>query len=330
MLNDQINDGERERWDKFILSSKFPSFLQSWAWGEMQNRLGIAYWRLVVGEAGELKAVALVTRHEMPLGRCWLYVPRGDPSDLLREKLLELAKNEKAVFVRVDPPVPEISRLEDRFSFRKSEKEVQPRHTLVLDLAEEEKLLAGMHHKTRYNIRLAERKGVTVRFSKEHKDVKEFLRLSKDVMERGNFHFHPDDYYRTMLDVLAPAGMLELAVAEYDGVVLGVFLLIRYGTTVTYAHGATSSTLREIMAPHLLMWESIKRAKQQGAKHFDFFGVAPPGSGKSHPWSGVTRFKKGFGGRRENYAGAYDYVLQPGMYALFNLARRARGVLLFG
>lgn len=338
MLVRQAIEQDRDKWDEIVTSSGSRAFLQSWAWGEMRRKLG-ACWRLVFEEAGELKAVALVLRREMPIGRSWLYVPGGPVFSKLSGKasnvyegLLELAKKEGAVFVRVDSFIPEGKSSLVGSGWRKSEREVQPRHTLILDLQEsEEKLLANMHHKTRYNIRLAQRKGVEVRFSRELRDIEEFLRLSKDVKERGSFHFHPHDYYRAMLEALAPAGMLELAVAELDGVVLAVYLLVTFGDMVTYAHGATSSAKRDVMAPHLLMWESIRRAKSGGAKHFDFFGVAPPFAqatgGKPHAWSGITRFKEGFGGRREDYAGAYDYVLQPGMYALFNLARRVRGVL---
>ena len=329
-----VNNNDREWWDNFVIDSPYDSFLQSWAWGELQGELGVPYWRLVAEEAGELRAVALVVRREVLWGWCWLYMPRGPvfselskvsklsskEGSVLQGELLELAKNEGAVFVRTEPAaVP-------RVGWQKADHDVQPAHTLVVDLTKgEEELLAGMHAKTRYNIRLAERRGVRVRFSADEKDLGTFLELAQDVATRSPFRYHGPEHYRAMLKVLAPAGMLTLAVAEYGGRPLAVYILVKFGNTVAYVHGASGSGARNVMAPHLLMWESIRRAKQGGAKHFDFFGVAPPGAGPDHPWAGITRFKEGFGGRRENYAGAYDLVRQPGRYAAFNLARRARG-----
>ncbi len=361
VLNSSLLD--ENMWDSFVISSG-GSFLQSWAWGEFQKKVGFSCWRLTEEENGRIQAAALAVRRELPFGWRWLYVPRGLAVARLRQlpeegggsarksrplplqegesrahlpayklinQLLELAEGEKAVFVRMDPLWPEASGAETFLSgsgWRKSEWEVQPRHTMVLSLDKPEgELLAAMHSKTRYNVGLAFRRGVRVVFSRDPKYVNDFLRLSKEVTSRGGFHFHPDDYYRTMLEVLGPEGVLELAAAEQGGEVLAVYFLISYGGTVTYAHGATSSNKREVMASHLLMWEAIRRARERGAARFDFFGAAPAGAGAGHPWAGITRFKEGFGGRREDYLGAYDYVRQPGMYAVFNLARRARGVL---
>jgi len=215
-----------------------------------------------------------------------------------------------------------------RVGWQKADHDVQPAHTLVMDLDKgEEELLAEMRPKTRYNIKLAERRGVRVRFSADERDMETFLKLAQDVAVRSPFRYHLPEHYRAMLKVLAPAGMLTLAVAEYGGRSLVVHILVKFGDTVAYVHGASGSGERNVMAPHLLIWESIKRAKRQGAAIFDFFGAAPPGAGVDHPWAGITRFKEGFGGRRESYAGAYDYVLQPGMYTALNLARRAWGVL---
>ena len=128
-------------------------------------------------------------------------------------------------------------------------------------------------------------------------------------------------------------GFAELALAEYAGEVLAAHIVISFGETATYVHGASSSKSREVMAPHLLQWKTIKRAQEKGFKKYDFFGVAPHsakasrGTDASHPWAGITRFKLGFGGRREDYIGAYDLVLHDGMYHIFNAARRLRHLL---
>lgn len=330
-------EDDKRRWDDFVSSVLGGSFLQSWAWGGLQEKLGNSFWRLIFEEGGEIQAVSMVIKKVLPFGGCWLYVPRGPVirkvseesklGEAWKEKMLEIARKEKAIFMRCDPA------WEDEVWFKKkgwqrADREVQPQHTLVLGLEKsEEELMAGMHAKTRYNVRLAERKGVKVRFSASLKDIEVFLGLSREVTERSSFRYHPDNYYRAMLKALKENDMIEVAVAEHEGIALAANILVTFGGVATYAHGASSSSKREAMAPQLLMWESIKRAKLKGAKKFDFYGVAPPGSDKEHSWSGITRLKQGFGGKRESYIGAYDYVLQPGMYMVLNVVRKFRGVL---
>ena len=279
----------------------------------------------------EIKGVALVIKRKLPLGQCWLYVPGGPVFKNLNDqiqisnilgKIVSLAKKEKAVFVKVDPVVPKSIKIELGEGWRKSNKEVQPRNTLVLDLRRsEEDLLSGMRQKTRYNVRLAERKGVKVRFSKDRQDLETFINLAHEVSKRTSFRYHPDDYYRTMYEVLAPAGLLEVAVAEYGEEALAASLLINFGEVSTYVHGASSMKRKEVMAPHLMQWKSILRAKERGSKRYDFYGVAPKDAG-NHLWSGVTRFKEGFGGRRVDYGGAYDCVLRHKTKTLLEVSRR--------
>jgi lipid II:glycine glycyltransferase (peptidoglycan interpeptide bridge formation enzyme) len=120
----------------------------------------------------------------------------------------------------------------------------------------------------------------------------------------------------------AKGATVELAVAEHAGEGLAVHILIAFGDTVTYAHGASSSRKRELMAPHLLQWASMTRAKTQGFTHYDFFGVAPAEAPASHPWAGITRFKEGFGGQRVSYPGAYDFVLNAPGYWLYTVAHQ--------
>ena len=296
------------------MSKPNDSFLQSVAWGKFQQAAGFKTKRI---------DGVLAIKRPLPLGKCWVYVPRATSSAPPVAGLGEVtkwARKEKAVFVRAEPleaslPMP----------WREVDQHVQPQHTLVLNLAKpEEELLAAMHQKTRYNIRLAEKKGVTVRFSRDEEDLQSFLKIAQDVSARGSFHFHPESYYKTMLEVLGAANMLEIVIAEHAGIPLAVHLLISHGDTVTYAHGASSSQQRELMAPHLLQWESIKRAKHVGFAKYDFYGIAPEGAVSEHPWAGITRFKLGFGGERVSYPGTFDYVIDKTSYWLYNLARSMR------
>lgn len=359
------------RWNSFLFSSPLSSFLQTWEWGTIQEEFGTHIHRYILEDNGATQLTALVLERALPLGRSWLYIPRGpivkDVSllisswQMLQEKLFELAAKKHIVFVRIDPAispsewphfatsfakataVKKATLLRQRlwkgmarggFSFRKSEREVQPRHTLLLDLSpQEENLLSNMRSKTRYNIRLAQRKGVQVRFSTSSDDITTFLRLSQEVAARSSFRFHPDAYYNAILQTLgrsdpAPGGVAaELALAEHEGEVLAAHLMVYSGNTATYVHGASTLRKKHLMAPTYLYWQTIQRAKELGFTTYDFFGVAPPDADEHHPWYGVTRVKTGFGGQRLAYAGAYDYILDPLAYHAIAVAKRMRDVL---
>jgi lipid II:glycine glycyltransferase (peptidoglycan interpeptide bridge formation enzyme) len=328
-----VTSDEREAWNQVVLASPAVTFLQSWEWGEVQAAAGAGYQRLVIDN----KLVALVVWRKLPLGQSWMYVPGGPvgrtplPSAELwgawQQKMLEEAREAGALFVRIDPRVTNEAwvQLLTRHGWHKSDNEVQPRQTLFLDVTlSEAELLAAMHQKTRYNIRVGEKHGVAVRFSRDATDIEHFVRLAQEVTARSGFHYHPPQYYRTLLQVLGRRDMAELAVAEYQGKVIGVHMLVRFGSTVTYVHGASSHALRHVMASHVLYWESMRRAKTQGATLFDLYGVAPRNAGAHHSWSGITRMKEGFGGKRIEYIGAYDFVLKPGRHRLYRFVRRLR------
>lgn len=323
-------EDDKGRWDEFVASNAYGSFMQSWGWGEVQQQFGTNIWRVVARQDGEFRGVALILKRAMLMGRSYLYIPRGPicvpgcESDMI-DWIRELAVKERAVFVRADPLVSECNWLNE---WKKAEHEVQPKDTLVLDLQRsEDELLANMHQKTRYNIHLAERKGVTVRFSQKVADLDSFLDLAREVSTRGEFRYHPEAYYRAMAEALTDNGMLAFAVAEQGGDVLAVHLMVAFGQVMTYVHGASSSDKRDLMGPHLLQWEAIKRAKAQGKSTYDFFGVAPADAKDDHSWAGLTRFKAGFGGRRESYVGGHDLVLDTLLYGVFTAARRVRRLM---
>ncbi len=328
---------EESRWGAFVAASPARSFLQTWQWGNVQSRLGVPHWRIVVEDKGKIVATALVLERKLQLGYSWLYIPRGpifsealsrtdrDAAwDALEKKLASLAEERGAFFVRIDPALQDFSRPH----WRKSSREVQPQHTLLLDLAMPEEALAkDLRPKTRYNIRLAERKGVGVRFSTDPKDVELFLALCRSVSKRTGFSYHPDTYYRSILEELGPSGMAELAIAEIEGKAAAAHLMIYADGIATYAHGASDHAFRDMMAPALLYWKTILRAKEKGVHLYDFFGVAPEGAGDSHSWAGITRMKMGFGGMRAAYCGAYDLVFHEALYAMFTITRAVRNIV---
>ncbi len=308
---------DKKEWQELTQHSPF---LQSWEWGDFQEAAGFKVWRIGVRQENKLIAGAVVIQRNLPMGLNWIYVPRGfvcaeEIWPELERALIELAHKERAIFIKIEPSW--------KVPGWKTARTVQPQHTVVLDLHKrEEELLNGMHQKTRYNIRLAERKGVRTEFAAGEKMVDVFLQLSREVEERSEFKFHPDDYYRKMQSVLSPAGLCEIGVAYLNDQPLAAHVLVNYGGVTTYVHGASSSLSRSVMAPVLLQWNSIKRAQEQGMRQYDFYGVAPENADKTHPWAGITRFKLGFGGQRIDYPDALDYPVKKGWYELYKLGRR--------
>ena len=325
----QKND--KARWNEFIYSEPSGSFMQTWQWASIQEILGNTFWRYIVEGGGEVVGVFFVVRRDLPFGRSWLYIPRGPvvaEKNIQNKKVWQciestvraLAKEQGAIFVRIDPSMSSYPNFLN--NWKPSDRQVQPQHTLLLNLsASEEDLLTNMHSKTRYNVRLAEKKGVTVRFSTALKDIDVFLSLAKEVHSRTQFRFHPPNYYRAMLAALSPNHMFEIAIAEHSGQPLAAHLMVYAGGVATYVHGASSHEKRSFMAPQYVYWKTIQRAKEKKCHTFDFYGVAPKNAQKNHSWSGITRVKEGFGGTRKSFAGARDLVMSEGMYEMFNIAR---------
>jgi len=305
-------------WDSFV-TAHGSHFLQSWDWGELQQRLGKTIHRLTVGDSS-LTGAALVIEMPLPFGLRYLYCPRGPlavntaAAELIWTKLRELARQRRATFIRVEPP-EELAVPAD--GIRTADR--QPMHTMVLDLTKTtEDLLTAMHPKTRYNIGLAERKGVTVRTSTSADDVDACIRLLADTYRRAGIRSHPDNYYRQLLSAQGKM-TATLYLAEYAGQAVAANLVYRYGTTTTYAHGGSDHTARAVMAPHLLQWQQIRAAKDAGATTYDFWGY------DEKRWPGVSRFKAGFNGTVLAYPGTFDVPVSPARYQVYRLAQLLRG-----
>lgn len=296
----------KEEWEQKMSVQVQAQFLQSWEWGEFQKRLNRQIWRLEI--EGEY---VLVIKMPLPLGRNYLYIPRTrvELTQSKLEVLRELAGQEKSLFVRIEPVRQDLRPL----GLIKT-KQVQPTKTLMLDLSlSEDELLAQMHQKTRYNIRLAEKKGVKLLESKEEQFVK-FYDLLLDTYRRKAKGLHSRNYYQKLyLDHIS-----KIYFAEYGNKIICANMMIYYGDTMTYLHGGSSSADKNIMAPHLLQWEQIKLAKAQGYKFYDFWGI------DEVKWPGVTRFKKGFGGFEVDYSGAWELPINKVLYRVYKIIKRFR------
>ncbi|MBN1325626.1 peptidoglycan bridge formation glycyltransferase FemA/FemB family protein [Candidatus Falkowbacteria bacterium] len=293
----------KEEWDNKIGTQKMAQFLQSWEWGEFQQRLNRKIWRL------DFDGVyILVIKMTLPFNKSYLYIPRlnFELNKNIIEGIKDLAKKEGCIFIKIESIKQNLGSL----GFKKV-KNTQPNKTLLLDLTKsEEQLLDEMHQKWRYNIRLAAKKGVTLQICREEEFLK-FYDLLVDTFRRKEKKLFNCTYYNKLYqDHLA-----KIYFAQYESKILCANMIVFFGDTATYLYGGSAPDDKNLMAPHFLQWELIKIAKNKGYKYYDFWGI------DEAKWPGVTRFKKGFGGFEIEYAGSWDLPVDKAWFLLYKIVK---------
>jgi lipid II:glycine glycyltransferase (peptidoglycan interpeptide bridge formation enzyme) len=325
---------DKNKWNDFVGAQSHAEFLQSFEWGEFQEKVEGKIMRLGVEDEGKIIAVGMLIKKSLPLKMNYFYCPRGiiinEELKVNQEVLFnfffaeikKIAEKEKVIFLRFEPK----KKIQNsKFKIQNS-LDVQPSKTIMLDLSKsEEVLLATMHQKTRYNIRLAEKKGVIIREAGVD-EFDKFWALMSETVDRDGFRLHGREYYLKMLSSgnqflklffgIIPSSLGEGGAHESKVICSGIFSF--FGDTAVYIHGASSNENREVMAPYLLQWEMIKRAKAGGCKFYDFCGI------DEKKWPGVTRFKRGFSGMEVKYPGTFDAIFDRNKYFLYTLFRKIR------
>lgn len=332
--------GEWTAHDALVASHPHGTLQQTYVWARFQATFPDRHPEGVfeVVEDGRTTFTASVISQRLPGGYTYLLIPRGfltyeGVSPRTFERLCTYFRHAypKALFVRFDPPVERTSPDATLFlgamrSLRAhvSPVETTPTTTLVLDLSQPgEQLLARMHPKGRYNMKVATRHGVVCRTGTAA-DIARAYPLLRETAVRTGISVHAARVYHAMLESLGAHAALELA--ELEGELLAAIITTRFHGTTTYYYGASSSVRRECMAPYLLQWHAIRKARTQGDRRYDFLGIAPPGS-TGHPLAGVTEFKRKFGGDVREEVPPHDVLLRPVLARLFRVARKAAHVL---
>ena len=349
---------ERGAWNDFVANSSSGCILQSWEWGDFKSEHGWRPHRLVVeavDQPGKYLACAQVLlRYAAPhLPLSVAYIPRGPVFDpqigspkigaALWAGINAFAKRKGAIFCKAEPNLAASERLSRAFAgegFAQAPR-IQPRRTIILDLLPdkpEDALLSAMKPKTRYNIRLASRRGVTVKQGESDEDLQAFYDLSNETSSRDEFAIHDLAYYRDALRLFqgqsfaAPAAKLLLAYhPDFGDQPIGGLVVFAFGREAIYMYGASSDKGREHMPNHLLQWEAMRWSRERGCAAYDFWGIPDqpeeeaPDEGENPNvrkglW-GVYRFKQGFGGREVEYTGTWDYVYRPLLYKLYKRVR---------
>ncbi|MCH7541677.1 peptidoglycan bridge formation glycyltransferase FemA/FemB family protein [Patescibacteria group bacterium] len=305
---------DKSTWEKFNLASRNPSFLQSWAWGEFQKKLGRDVYRLGVFKDSNLAGISLVYKEKAKIGS-FFYCP-GSVFTEWRDEYIKpwldyvgsLAKEKNVVFLRIDPRIYQESakKLLRKQGFTPAFGFTQPQCTATIDLTQtEEELRREMSASTRHNVNAAERKGVRVRQG-GGEDISVFLKLLKETAKRKTLTLPLEvDYHKKQFKTLEKEGLMKLFVAEANKQVLSAALLINYADTSYYLHAANSLQKKNLRASYPLVWYTVLESKAAGVKKFDFWGIAATEEPKD-PWLGVTNFKLSFGAKKECYEPPLD------------------------
>jgi peptidoglycan pentaglycine glycine transferase (the first glycine) len=337
-------------------------FLQSNQWRNFQESVGRKTFLIDTpkdvksqGDHVPRRFYASIIEHTLPVVGRYFYVPRGpvlchlelaegsnldSSTGLGMTKLIDLAKENKVGWIRIEPENEEILekiKKATNYKIQKAPHDMQPKEIFVIDIYKsEEEILAGMKEKTRYNIRLAEKKGVNVFAITNNQEtitkkyVDEFLRLVKVTSERDGITSHPEDYYRKMLETI-PAENIKLYVAEYENKIIAANFVIFYENIAIYLHGASDNEYRNVMAPYLVQWQAIKDAKSNGCKKYDFGGISTNYESNTNiqitnKWAGITKFKQGFSKNTQptEFPGSYDVILNYWKYNLYKIIQKIK------
>jgi peptidoglycan pentaglycine glycine transferase (the first glycine) len=311
-------------WKQFISVHPNAHLLQTGEWGELKSMFEWMSVHILNGNDG----VQILFR-KLPLGFTVGYIPKANLAPSLWQEIDTVCKRHRAIFLKLEPdlwsdspPPPYPSTLHP------SAYNIQPPRTIIIDLTPpEDEILARMKQKTRYNIRLAEKKGVTVR---PWGDLSAFHDMMLVTGERDGFGVHSEKYYRRAYELLHPNENCELLLAEFEGKPLAALFIARHGNRSYYLYGASTDEERNRMPTYLLQWEAMKWAKARGSQEYDLWGVpdeeqevldANFESRHDGLW-GVYRFKRGFGGEVKRSAQAMDRVYNPLLYRVYLRALR--------
>ncbi|MDK1117701.1 MAG: peptidoglycan bridge formation glycyltransferase FemA/FemB family protein [Anaerolineae bacterium] len=346
----QAFEGTSLEWNKIVSKLPSPHLLQTWEWSQVKANYGWERSPFIWKDGEKIAAAAMILKRRIPIRGfaarlSILYIPKGPLMDWdnesLRNRVLDdlqtFAKQPGPIFLKLDPDVVlgmgvpgEPDSVEDKTGqsvmagfkqrgWRYSSDQIQFRNTILIDLhPTQEELLARMKQKTRYNVRLASKKGVSIRVGKID-DLVSLYKLYAETSVRDGFVIRDEAYYQTVwktfMDSSSPTCEPLIAIVEGDPV--AAIFVFYFANRAYYLYGMSSAVHREKMATYLLQWEAIKRAKLAGCKEYDLWG-APEAFNESDSMWGVFRFKKGLGGRVIRTLGAWDFTSKPLIYNLYS------------
>lgn len=293
------------------------AFLQSFEWGEFQELMGKKIFAI--------QNIGLFSKLPLFLGKNYLYSRRG-PINLDFKEISKIAKKENAIFIRFEP------------SFEKNEKINLPKNaikvphgipptTLLIDLQKtEEEILKECSEKTRYNIRLSEKKNLEIKIGGAEL-FPDFWKLTEETATRHKIKNFARGYYKKLLEI---KNFAYLAVVYHKETPLATGLFVDFAGITTYFFGASSNEQKNLMAPYFMHFEMIKYAQKNGQKHYDFWGINPKDKNDENytkKYEGITRFKAGFGGEIISYPGTFDLPISKFGYITYRVLKFIQSIM---
>ncbi|MBI3739265.1 MAG: peptidoglycan bridge formation glycyltransferase FemA/FemB family protein [Chloroflexi bacterium] len=313
-------------WNQLLQNHPDAHLLQTGEWGELKSAFGWTAVRLIVGDFG-----AQILFRKLPFGFTIAYIPKlavSDQQSAISEEFWNeidlICKKRHAIFLKVELDAWNDQPLDTwNLKLETSSHNIQPPRTIIVDIrGTEDEILARMKQKCRYNIRLAEKKCVTVR---AWDNIEGFHKMVQVTGGRDGFGVHSLDYYRRAYELFHPTGMCELLVAEFEDKPLAALMVFARGLRAWYVYGASNDEERNRMPTYLLQWEAMRLARSKGAEEYDLWGVPDEDEAtleaqfekRSDGLWGVYRFKRGFGGELKRAAQAMDKIYNPLMYKVY-------------
>ncbi|MDO8443488.1 MAG: peptidoglycan bridge formation glycyltransferase FemA/FemB family protein [Candidatus Azambacteria bacterium] len=332
-----------------LLIDKNAPFTQAWFYGEWQEAMGRKARRFEMRDNLETIGFFQIIKYPLFANKNILYIPhapvlrsfseggaRSDFLKIFRETLIQIAKEENAIFVRFDLPGRSFS--EGGLAINKYFKKVpsyaehsvyfQPKYEWVLNIDKpENELLGDMPKDSRYDIRYAENKGVTAEIFENNliSYLDDFYSLMGKTAQRGNFNLHPKEYYKNILINCEKNNNAFFAAAKHSGDIIAMNLVLIFGETAYVVFGGSDDKFKNLRAPRLVYWKGIIAAKNRGCKFYNF-GAISYGDGYES-YEGISEFKKGFGGKMLEHPDSYDLIIKSFWYWLYNLRKKFRIII---
>jgi lipid II:glycine glycyltransferase (peptidoglycan interpeptide bridge formation enzyme) len=331
-------------WQALLGRTASGDFLHDWAWAAVAEYDGQPQRRFVLDEEGEVVALVAAQERRLPLGRAFWYVPHGPVLDYADPRagerlravtigLREVGRGARVIAAKLEPRIEAGTEATALFSrLRTDPRPLQVGQTRLVDLTDDEALLASFDKDTRYAVRRSQREGVAVTMCTDAADtapIDALHALVLDTQRRAGFPKPPLERYRIAWATLGGADRASILEARRGDELLASGMLVVEGDRSFYLFaGSRREEVGEAKhyASYLLQWEMMRRARELGSRTHDLWGIAPDGAGPEHAWHGVGLFKKGFGGRVARWAGTWDVVVDPTLYRLRSamaMARRA-------
>ncbi len=327
----------KESWNAFLLANE-ASFLQSYEWGEFQEKLGRKIWRINIEDGGQVLLQALVTKKPLAVGKSFLYIPFGPSfkdglTDEQKQQVLEvlvreikkISASEKAVYCYIEPFKALGSlNFKEPSALKLPQKRIQPQQTLVIDLTpEEEKIFRSLKSKTtRYNIRFGQKAGLQFESPDiiGDREIEIFYNLVQKSAQRDGFANYDKDYFKKLFSISNKELVVKLFFAKHEGHYIAANIFVFFASTAVHLFGGFDHEFRSLMAPYFMHWNQMLFAKNKmGCEIYDFWGI------DEKKWPGVTHFKRSFGGKEITYPQGCDLVFDKSWYKIFKLARKILG-----